>query len=327
MTHFVSVSLREPVPMPAGLPASTPLRSPVSQLPSQPKSPSSAADSTVLSVNGIIISGAMIERAIADCAGTPAPEAAAKCALVMRELLHQRAAALGLPVRNDGDADADADGDAQKRGSAADENLLEQLLDLEAALPEPTESECRRYYDAHREAFRPGDLAQVRHILFGVTPGVPVQALLARAEATLHELRANPERFAERAAELSNCPSGKVGGSLGQIGRDDCVPEFSSAVFGAGTAGTGAAATEVSAGDSATVLPRLVRTRFGFHIVQVERRIDGVRLPFEAVQAQIARRLAEHVRLKAAQQYVRLLAASARIEGVAFEAATSPLVQ
>lgn len=325
MTHFVSVSLREPVPMPAGLPAglpaSAPLRSPVSQPPSQPKNPSSAAGSIALSVNGIIISGAMIERALADCAGTPAPEAAAKCALVMRELLHQRAAALGLPVRNAARADSD------ETGGEEDETLLEQLLDLEAALPEPTESECRRYYDAHREAFRPGDLAQVRHILFGVTAGVPVQALLARAEATLHELRASPERFAERAAELSNCPSGKVGGSLGQIGRDDCVAEFSSAVFGTGAAGTGAAATEVSASNSATVLPRLVRTRFGFHIVQVERRIDGVRLPFEAVQAQIARRLAGHVRLKAAQQYVRVLAASARIDGVAFEAATSPLVQ
>ena len=162
----------------------------------------------------------------------------------------------------------------------------------------------------------------MRHILFGVTAGVPVQALLARAEATLHELRADPGRFAERAAELSNCPSGKVGGSLGQIGRDDCVPEFAAAVFGTETTSTGA-----SARDSATVLPRLVRTRFGFHIAQVERRIDGVRLPFEIVQAQIARRLTERVRLKAAQQYVRLLAASARIEGVAFDAATSPLVQ
>ena len=313
MTHFVSVTLRDPVRTPAGLPGSPP------QTP-QP-SPSSAPSSATLSVNGSVISSAMIELAMTDCAGAPEPEATARCALVLRELLHQRAAALGLPVRHDADAGTDETSRAQ------DETLLEELLDLEAALPAPTDAECRRYYDAHREAFRPGDLAQVRHILFGVTAGVPVQALLARAEAALHELRADPERFAERAAELSNCPSGKVGGSLGQIGRDDCVPEFAAAVFGDAMTGTAMNGNAAPAPASATVLPRLVRTRFGFHVVQVERRIDGVRLPFEIAQAQIARRLAERVRLKAAQQYVRLLAASARIEGVAFDAATSPLVQ
>ena len=327
MTNFVSVSLRDPSrepsrgPLrdPAGEPVRGPILDPVrisaGELEHDPAH-ESAPDYPLLSVNGIVISPAMIERASADCAGAPEPAATAKCALVLHQLLHQRAAALGLPLRNDADADTD---DASRE---ADETLLEQLLDLEASMPAPTEAECRRYYDAHPEVFRPGDLAQVRHILFGVTAGVPVQALLARAEATLHELRADPGRFAERAAELSNCRSGKVGGSLGQIGRDDCVPEFAAAVFGTETSGT-----ETSARNSTAVLPRLVRTRFGFHIVQVERRIDGVRLPFEMVQAQIAHRLAERVRLKAAQQYVRLLAASARIEGVAFDAATSPLVQ
>ncbi len=319
MTNFVSVSLRESVRAPEGALVREPVRGPMPHPVREPVGApvhQAAPLSSLLSVNGTVISDAMIERATADCSGAPEPGVTAKCALVLHELLHQRAAALGLPVRSGAQADA------EDTGLTEDETLLEQLLDLEASMPAPTGAECRRYYDAHRDAFRPGDLAQVRHILFGVTAGVPVQALLARAEATLHELRADPGRFAERAAELSNCPSGKVGGSLGQIGRDDCVPEFAAAVFGTETTSTGA-----SARDSATVLPRLVRTRFGFHIVQVERRIDGVRLPFEIVQAQIARRLTERVRLKAAQQYVRLLAASARIEGVAFDAATSPLVQ
>ena len=51
-----------------------------------------------------------------------------------------------------------------------------------------------------------------------------------------------------------NCRSGKAGGSLGQIGRDDCVPEFAAAVFGTETFGP-----EAAARDSPAVLPRLVR--------------------------------------------------------------------
>ena len=74
-------------------------------------------------------------------------------------------------------------------------------------------------------------------------------------------------------------------------------------------------------------MPRLVKTRFGFHIVKVERRIDGERLPFEVAQPHIARLLAERVKLKAAQQYVCMLAGAAAIEGIDFAAAASPLVQ
>ena len=95
-------------------------------------------------------------------------------------------------------------------------------------------------------------------------------------------------------------------------GRDDCAPEFSKSVFEPGPLG---------------VLPRLVKTRFGFHVVFIERRIEGRLMPFDAVRPQIEGFLAERVSLKAAQQYVMLLAGAAEIEGVAFESATSALVQ
>ncbi len=75
------------------------------------------------------------------------------------------------------------------------------------------------------------------------------------------------------------------------------------------------------------VLPRLVKTRFGFHIVAVDRRIEGRPLPFEIVREQIAERLAQRVQEVALRQYVRLLAGAADIRGVDLDAAPSPLLQ
>ncbi|MFO7189095.1 MAG: peptidylprolyl isomerase [Pseudomonadota bacterium] len=213
----------------------------------------------------------------------------------VRELLLQRAAQMQL-LKDDTDID----------------EAIERLLDLEARTPEPTEAECRRYYDTHRDDFRSGDLVAARHILFALTPGTPVEALRRKAEETLAEVRANPERFEVLAQQLSNCPSGQQGGNLGQVTRGECVPEFDHALFESNYTG---------------LLPRLVNTRYGFHIVAVDRRIAGRQLPFPAVKARIAERLALQVRAKALAQYVRILAGQAQIEGVDLEGAETPLVQ
>jgi peptidyl-prolyl cis-trans isomerase C len=201
---------------------------------------------------------------------------------------------------------------AETTDEASVDAAIEQLLEREVNVPAPTEDECRRYYDAHPEEFRPDDLVFARHILFQVAPGVPVNHLRALAERTLAELRADPDRFLERAQELSNCPSGAFGGNLGQIGRGDTVPEFEAALFG---------------GSASGMLPHLVKTRYGFHIVAIDRRIGGDALPFAAVQAQIAEQLSAAVARRAMIQYVAILAGDAEIDGVDVAAATSPLVQ
>jgi len=213
----------------------------------------------------------------------------------VRELLCQRAAELGL--FEDG---------------ADEDTAIERLLDLEAQTPEPTEAECRRYYDAHLPEFRSGDLVAARHILFGVTPGTPIDALRAKAEESLHTLKHEPQRFEELARQLSNCPSGEQGGNIGQVTRGECVPEFDAALFEHSSTG---------------LLPKLVNTRYGFHIVSVEQRIAGEQIPFEAVKERIAERLAEQVGSKALAQYVQILAGQAEIEGVELVGADTPLLQ
>ena len=238
----------------------------------------------ILSVNGM---------AVVVGAGAPAEFAA------VRELLRQRAVAIGLLDPADGD-----DGTI--------EAAIEALLEKEVATPQPTEAECRRYYDRNPAEFQSGDLVHARHILFQITPQVNVPRVRARAEETLNRLLAEPEQFAELAAELSNCPSGARGGNLGQIGRGDMVPEFEAALFKLRPPG---------------ILGELVKTRHGFHIVAVDQYIPGRKLPFDMAREGIAQRLSTAVEEKALRQYVSLLAGQAEIEGVDLQAAWSPLVQ
>ena len=121
-----------------------------------------------------------------------------------------------------------------------------------------------------------GELIEADHILFQVTPGVNLDMLRAHARVVLDELMADPSRFAEVAREQSNCPSAAVGGSLGQLGRGDTVPEFERAVFALPAGG---------------LLPQLLETRHGLHIVRVTRRIEGRMLAYEQVAQQIAHAL------------------------------------
>jgi peptidyl-prolyl cis-trans isomerase C len=236
-----------------------------------------------ITVNGVVV----------DAAGHASPEAAA-----VRELLRQRAVAAGMTAPEVSGNEADA--------------AIERLLETEVATPEPGEEECQRYYDAHPAEFTSGELAFARHILFQVTPGAPVPAIRAKAELTLAELAKDISRFEPLARELSNCPSGGQGGSLGQLGRGDTVPEFEQALFN---------------GTYTGIYPQLVKTRFGFHVLAVDRREAGRRLPFEATRPRIAQRLRERVLHKALQQYIRLLAAQADIAGIDLGAAQSPLLR
>jgi peptidyl-prolyl cis-trans isomerase C len=189
---------------------------------------------------------------------------------------------------------------------------IERLLLDEVRVPSPCEAECRRYYDTHSKEFRSGDIVHARHILFQVTPSVPIPHLRSKAEQTLNELLRAPDRFEAVARELSNCPSGQHGGNLGQIGRGETVREFEQALFKLGPTG---------------LLRELVRTRYGFHIVAVDRRVPGRMLPFEAARERIAARLKAVVEEKALRQYVSVLAGRAQIEGVDLNAAATPLVQ
>lgn len=226
------------------------------------------------------------------------------------ELLRQAAQRAGLLAIGDLPA---LDGVLSEAASSA----IEQLLEREIRVPEPDEPACRRYYEAHAVRFSVGEQVLARHVLYAVTEGMDIAALRQRAEGQLVALRcADDTVFAQAAAEYSNCPSGARGGELGWLSRDDCAPEFGAALF-----------AQDEAGAHVGVLPRLISTRFGFHIVRVEAREPGQRQRYETVQTAIAQTLRQQAYVTALRQYLNLLAGAAVLEGLELEGADSPLLQ
>ena len=185
--------------------------------------------------------------------------------------LRERALSLGL-------------GDA----SMGDEQRFEALLEHDLRVPEPSEEECRRYHEAHADELRQGALAEADHILFAVTDTTPIEALRRHAEGVLDALLAGEAEFAQLARAESNCPSAQVGGNLGQLTREQCVPEFWAALAQHARPG---------------LLPRLVPTRFGLHVVRLHRFDAGRLPPFEQLHAVLAERLRQQSLVRAMSLY------------------------
>lgn len=226
------------------------------------------------------------------------------------ELLRQAAISRGLL------SDADTPSvDGVLSESASD--AIDQLLAQEVQTPEPSEEACQRHYAANLGLYSTGEKVHLRHILFAVTQGVDVTALRNRAETTLldvrcHDGKSQQDKFADAARTLSNCPSGAEGGDLGFLGKDDCAPEFAKEIFGLAEVG---------------VLPRLVHSRFGLHVVEVLARQAGTQQAFDAVKGAASMALRQKSYVTALRQYLRLLAGAAVIEGVELDASDTPLVQ
>ncbi|HAT32358.1 MAG TPA: peptidylprolyl isomerase [Janthinobacterium sp.] len=246
-----------------------------------------------ISVNGVDIDDSMIAQELAHHQGAANPLKQSVHEVVLRTLLLQEAARLQV---------AGADDDAR----------IEALFAQEVRVPPADTAACDVFYRMQPQRFSSGAMVEARHILFQVTPSAPLELLRETALAVLAELQARPERFAELAREYSNCASGAVGGSLGQLSRGQSVPEFESLLFRL-TPGAPPA--------------HLLETRFGLHIVQVLRRIEGVTLPFAAVEAQIADRLQRAAWQRGLHQYLQILVGRAQIEGISLEGADGALVQ
>lgn len=235
-----------------------------------------------ISVNGERIDDAEIDAAVAQFAESPKPREAAARSLVIRTLLRQRAVTLEIEADNE-------------------EAAIEKLIEREVVLPPVFDEEIRRYFDGHPQKFRSGDLFEVRHILFDSTGDADKKAVIQKAEAALLHVKNKPAAFEQVAKEESSCTSAKLGGALGQLSPGSVVPEFWEALVAFGKAG---------------LLPNLLETRFGHHIILIDRYAAGQALPFEAVQARIRGYLTGRLEQVTYQQYIAHLIEQAEITGI-----------
>lgn len=256
----------------------------------------------VVSVNGVTIRHDDISREVQNHpAPTPiAAWTAAARALAVRELLLQQARRIGL------EAEPLADGEG--RTETTEEALIRALVEREASTPLPDEEACRRYYEQNLKRFRSTDLYEAAHILIAAAPHdrAAYSAARAEAEALTVALRNAPNQFSEFARAHSACPSKGAGGNLGQLSPGDTTPEFDTALS---TMAPGETSAEP------------VASRFGHHVIRLDRKIEGCQLPFEQVRDRIAGYLADRVSRQATAQYLARLASHAKIEGVALPTA------
>jgi len=260
-----------------------------------------------VTVNGVAISRKAIAAEVQNFPARNPGEGwrAATSALVIRELLLQEARRLDIAAEQRTDQDG--------RRETTEDALVRGLIEREVRVPEADEEMLRRFYENNLRRFVTPSLYEADHILIAARRD-DREAFAAAREKALSlrvSLAAAPERFAVLARDCSGCPSGAVGGSLGQIGPGDTTPEFEAALG------------DLVAGD----ISQPVETRYGVHLIRLTRRIDGRQLPFEAVRKRIAAYLTEHVSRQATAQYVSLLVGRADIGGIAIDGASSPLVR
>ena len=260
------------------------------------------------SINGVEIPETAI---LAEAQNHPAaaPEeavAAAAQALAVRELLLQQARDLSLdpcPIT-----------DEAGRRETEDDALIRQLLEIEISVPTADEQACRRYYENNTARFRSPDLYEPAHILFAADPEDEdgYGKAIAAAEAAIDRLEEDPAAFEAIARSQSDCSSAQNGGRLGQVAHGDTVPEFE---------------TFLAALEEAQLCPVPVKSRYGVHVLRLDRKIAGRELPFDAVRERIADYLCEASWRRAVSQYIRILAGRAIIDGVDLTGAETPLVQ
>ena len=148
------------------------------------------------------------------------------------------------------------------------EYLVLNVNDL-AASATASDEELRRLYDSEQARFGQPERRKVRHIL------LPVPADEAKAQPVLEEIEAVRKRiqggepFEEVAKAVSKDPgSASKGGSLGEIEQGIMDPAFDQAAF------------SLAAGE----LSEPVRTRFGYHLIEVQEIIPARIKPFEEVR-------------------------------------------
>lgn len=251
-----------------------------------------------ITINGTAIDEAAVHREMQyhPAASAEAARQAARRALVVRELLLQEAARVGIEPQPEGD-------------ETEDEARIRALLDDAVTTAEPDEASCRRYFE--KNALRSPCVHSVSHILLMAPEEAVIRAdTAAKARDLIAQLDGDVSRFADFARRYSDCPSREAGGRMGRLYPGKFVPELERAL------------ERLTPGE---IAPTPIESRFGYHVVYLEAREGGRPYRFDEAQPLIAAYLRESLYRRALLEYVLALAAQAHIDGFELGAMESPL--
>jgi peptidyl-prolyl cis-trans isomerase D len=170
--------------------------------------------------------------------------------------------------------------------------------------PQISDAEVQQYYTQHVKDYQVDEQVRVKHILIKVDQGADAKAdaaAKAKAEGILKQIKAGGN-FGELAKQNSDDPGSKdQGGELGFLKRGATVPEFDQAAF------------TLPVGQPSD----LIKTKFGYHILQVEEKQTAHTRPVDEVKPTIVALLTRQKEGAQEQAYAQQLANEAQKNGLA----------
>jgi peptidyl-prolyl cis-trans isomerase C len=175
----------------------------------------------------------------------------------------------------------------------------QKLLNQQVEKNEITEADAKKFYDENPKFFT---RLNASHILaaFSDAPGKnpptkeQEEAALKKIN-DVHKKLKDGGKFEDLAKEHSDCPSKEKGGSLGEFGPGDMVPEFEKALL------------ELKPNDVSDP----VKSRFGYHLIKAgEKKV----VPFEEAKGSILQHLKSEKGQEIVQKYVEGLKKSYKVE-------------
>ena len=209
-------------------------------------------------------------------------------ALVVRQLLIDEAKKQGIDTSND-------------------EEAMQKLVESNISYDAPNDDICQRYFDNNKEKFMTMPLMEVDHILLAAAKddiegrdAADNNAKVIIAQLQQEQKNNEPSSFAALAKEYSACPSKENGGNLGQLSKGQTVPEFERQLM------------PLSEGLS----DKAIESRYGFHVVNINRKIEGKQLDYDMVSDKVRGYLINSASHLAIQAYIQSLVEHAEVDGI-----------
>jgi len=182
---------------------------------------------------------------------------------------------------------------------------------LPGGIPQPSQGEVQAYYNQHQSDYQVQEQSRSRHVLVKVASGADAKtdaAAKAKADDIAKQLQSGGN-WTDLAKKYSDDPGSKdSGGELGFAQRGRMVPEFDNAIF--------------------TQKPgeiHVVKSQFGYHVVQVEERQAAHTQPLSEVMDTIKATLSRQMISQSEENFAKQLATEAAQKGLEAAAAAHHL--
>ena len=146
-----------------------------------------------------------------------------------------------------------------------------------------TDKEIEDYYNENQDKFVSPATVNASHILVDSEE---------KAKEIYEKIEKGEMSFEDAAKEYSSCPSKDNGGSLGDFGKGQMVPEFDAAVFA------------MAVGE---VTKEPVQTQFGYHLIRLNSKNEGATMPLDSIKERLGQQLLGQKQQKAYESRINQL--------------------